>query len=160
MITGLGVLAITLMVSYDVLMRYFLDEPQLFIDELASFVLVGVVFLGNGPVFYKGGHIRVDLITSHLQVRTQSLLRVVALFVGIALLGIIIYETMLSTVEAFQIGRVSAVMAYPLWIAMLFVPLGLILMGFFMIVRLVKEISWKEEKEPKGSKDISTDISH
>ncbi|MCX5909617.1 MAG: TRAP transporter small permease [Deltaproteobacteria bacterium] len=58
LITGVGVLAITLMVSFDVLMRYFFDEPQLFIDELTSFILVGVIFLGTGPVFYKGGHIR------------------------------------------------------------------------------------------------------
>ena len=72
LITGLGVLAITLMVSYDVLMRYFLDMPQLFVDDLSSFLLVGIIFLGTGPVFYKGGHIRVDLVTSRLKSRTQS----------------------------------------------------------------------------------------
>ena len=115
LITGLGVLAITLLVSYDVLMRYFLDEPQLFVDDLTSFLLVAVIFLGTGPVFYKGGHIRVDLVTSRLKPKTQSRLRVVTLSIGIALLGVVIYETMVSTVAAFQTGRVSAVMAYPLW---------------------------------------------
>jgi TRAP-type transport system small permease protein len=160
LITGLGVLAITLMVSFDVLMRYFLDEPQLFIDELTSFILVGVIFLGTGPVFYKGGHIRVDLVTSHLKPKTQRGLKVVTLLIGIALLGIITYETMVSTIMALKTGRVSAVMAYPLWIAMFFVPLGLILMSFFMVVGLVKEMRGKEGKDPRGPKDISTEISH
>jgi TRAP-type C4-dicarboxylate transport system permease small subunit len=160
LITGLGVLAITLLVSYDVLMRYFLDRPQLFVDELTSFILVGVIFFGTGPVFYKGGHIRVDLVTSHLKSKTQRGLRVATLFIGIALLGIITYETLVSTVVAFQMGRLSAVMAYPIWIAMSFIPLGLILMAFFMLIGLVVEITHKKDKEPEGLKDISTEISH
>jgi TRAP-type C4-dicarboxylate transport system permease small subunit len=158
--TGLLVLAITLMVSYDVLMRYFLDEPQLFVDELTSFILVAVIFFGTGPTFQKGGHIRVDLLTNLLKPRTQSHLRVITLLIGIALLGIVTYETMVSTIVAFQVGRVSAVMAYPLWIAMSFIPLGLILMAFSMGVELVKVIRGKGEKPSAGPKDISTEISH
>jgi TRAP-type C4-dicarboxylate transport system permease small subunit len=157
LLTGLCVLAMTLMVSYDVLMRYFLDDPQLFVDDLTSFLLVAVIFLGAGPVFYKGGHIRIDLLTSRLKSKTQSRMRVITLFIGIALLGIVIYETMVSTVAAFQTGRVSAVMNYPLWMGMIFIPLGLILMVFFMVVELVKEMKGKAEK---GHEDISMEISH
>jgi TRAP-type C4-dicarboxylate transport system permease small subunit len=157
LLTGLGVLAITLMVSYDVLMRYFLDDPQLFVDDLTSFLLVAIIFLGAGPVFYKGGHIRIDLVTSRLKSKTQSRMRVITLFIGIAFLFIVIYETMVSTVAAFQTGRVSAVMNYPLWAGMIFIPLGLILMAFFMGVQLVKEMKGKAEKGPE---DISMEISH
>jgi TRAP-type C4-dicarboxylate transport system permease small subunit len=160
LLVGFWVLAITLMVSYDVLMRYFLDMPQLFVDDLSSFLLVGIIFLGAGPVFYKGGHIRVDLLTSRLKPKTQSRLRVITLFIGIALLGIVAFETMVSTVVAFQTGRVSAVMVYPLWVAMLFIPLGLILMAFFMVVGLVKEMKGKAEKGHRDPKDISAEISH
>ncbi len=158
LITGLGVLVTTLLVSYDVLMRYFLDMPQLFVDDLTSFLLVGIIFLGTGPVFYKGGHIRVDLVTSRLKSRTQARLRVITLIIGIFLLGIVAYETAVSTVAAFQTGRVSAVMVYPLWIAMGFIPLGLILMAFFMVVELVKQVQGKAEKG--HAKEVSTEISH
>lgn len=158
LITGLGVLVITLLVSYDVLMRYFLDMPQLFVDDLTSFLLVGIIFLGTGPVFYKGGHIRVDLVTSRLKSRTQARLRIITLIIGIFLLGIVAYETAISTVSAFQTGRVSAVMVYPLWIAMAFIPLGLILMAFFMTVELVKQA--KGRAENGHAKEVSTEISH
>jgi TRAP-type C4-dicarboxylate transport system permease small subunit len=160
LLTGLGVLAMTLMVSYDVLMRYFLDDPQLFVDDLTSFLLVAVIFLGAGPVFYKGGHIRIDLVTSRLKTKTQSRVRVITLSVGIVLLGIVIYETMVSTVAAFQTGRVSAVMNYPLWVGMIFIPLGLILMIFFMGMELVKALKGQGEKSQEGRKDISSEISH
>ncbi len=157
LLTGLAVLAMTLMVSYDVLMRYFLGEPQLFVDDLTSFLLVAMIFLGAGPVFYKGGHIRIDLVTSHLKSKTQSRMRVITLFMGIAFLVVVIYETMVSTISALQTGRVSAVMNYPLWVAMIFIPLGLILMVFFMGVQLVNEMKGKIEK---GHEDIPMEISH
>ena len=159
LITGLGILAITLLVSYDVLMRFFLNEPQLFVDDLSSFLLVAVVFLGTGPTFYKGGHIRVDLVTSRLRKKSQSRLRIVTLCMGLLLLGVIIYETMISTVAAFQTGRVSAVMAYPLWTAMLFIPCGLILMAFFFGVELLKEARGRGGRA-EGPKEISSEISH
>ena len=157
LLTGLAVLAMTLMVSFDVLMRYFLDQPQLFVDDLTSFLLVAMIFLGAGPVFYKGGHIRIDLVTNLLKPKTQSRMRVITLSMGIAFLFIVIYETMVSTLAAFQTGRVSAVMNYPLWVGMIFIPLGLILMVFFMGVQLVNEIRGKAEK---GHEDISMEISH
>jgi TRAP-type transport system small permease protein len=160
LLTGLCVLAMTLMVSYDVLMRYFLDDPQLFVDDLTSFLLVAVIFLGAGPVFYKGGHIRIDLLTSRLKTKTQRWMRVITLSIGIVLLGIVIYETMVSTVAAFQTGRVSAVMNYPLWTGMIFIPLGLTLMVFFMVVELVKAMKGQGEKGQEGRKDISSEISH
>jgi TRAP-type C4-dicarboxylate transport system permease small subunit len=160
LLTGLGVLAMTLMVSYDVLMRYFLGDPQLFVDDLTSFLLVAIIFLGAGPVFYRGGHIQIDLVTSHLKSKTQSRLRVITLSIGIALLGIVIYETMVSTVSALQTGRVSAVMNYPLWVGMIFIPLGLILMVFFMVVELVKVKKGKAAKGREDRDDISMEISH
>ena len=54
LVSGLAVLAITLLISFDVLMRYFLDQPQLFVDELTSFLLVGVIFWGTAPTFFRG----------------------------------------------------------------------------------------------------------
>ncbi len=160
LITGLLILFIVLIVSYDVLLRYFLNEPQLFVDDLSCFLLVVVTFLGAGPTFYRGGHIRVDLVTSRLKPRTERRLRVVTLIIGIALSAIVIRETMVSTLSAFKTGRVSAVMVYPLWIPMIFVPLGMALMVFFMIVALVKQVKTKGEKGQEVPKDISGEMSH
>lgn len=159
-LTGLAVLAMTLMISFDALMRYFLDQPQLFVDELTSFLLVGVVFLGTAPTFRKGGHIRVDLITNCLTPSTQSKLRVLTLFIGIALLGIIVYETLRSAAVAYEMGRLSAVMLYPLWIAMIFIPLGLALMAFFMAMKLREEMRSRRPGASKSGPENPRKIAH
>jgi len=153
-ISGLAVLVITLMITVDVLMRFFFNKPQLFVDELSSFLLVGVIFLGTAPTFFKGGHIRVDLVTNRLQPQTQRKLRILTLIIGMGLLGIVTYETLLSSVVAYQLGRVSAVMLYPLWTAMLFIPLGLGFMTFFMGMNLRKELIARDDQRKDEAKEI------
>jgi len=63
LLAGLATLAIVLLISYDVGMRYFFNEPQVFVDELASFLELLVVFGGAAYTFRAGGHVRVDLLT-------------------------------------------------------------------------------------------------
>ena len=54
-------------------MRYFFNEPQLFVDELASFLELLVVFGGAAYTFRAGGHVRVDLLTAHLAPAARAL---------------------------------------------------------------------------------------
>jgi len=110
---GVATFVIMALVAFDVLMRYFLNEPQLFVDEVVSFLQVLVVFWGLAHTFRGGGHIRVDLVTAYLPGRVRGWLRVVTLVVGIALLGVIAWVTAQSAWTAYRYGRVSAVMLYP-----------------------------------------------
>ncbi len=158
-VTGTAVLLMTLMVLFDVLMRFFWDEPQLFVDEFTSFLLVGVIFLGTAPTFRKGGHIRVDLITNLMAPRNQARLRRVTLILGILLLAVIVWETARSTWVAYELERQSAVMLYPLWIGMMFIPIGLSLMVVLMLQKLIED--WNPSSpppanlQPQGTQEIS-----
>ena len=140
LLSGLGVLALTGLVTFDVLMRYFFDRPQLFVDELASFLLVFVVFAGLAYTFRAGGHVRVDLVTSSLARPVRAWLRVVTLALGLAFLAAVIWVTAQSGLSAYGYGRVSAVMLYPLWIPMLLIPAGLLLMAVAMLAAFVRQV--------------------
>jgi TRAP-type C4-dicarboxylate transport system permease small subunit len=137
---GLATLAITALITFDVLMRYFLDEPQLFVDELASFLQVVVVFWGLAYTFQAGGHVRVDLVTAYLPRPLRAWLRVVTLGLGMALLLVMSWVTWLSVQEAWGQGRVSVVMLYPIWLPMLLIPTGLVLMALAMLALLLRQI--------------------
>lgn len=156
-IAGLGVLAITAMVTFDVLMRYFLDRPQLFVDELASFVLVGIIFWGTAQTFQKGGHIQIDLLTNRLRPKVRRIFRIVTLAMGIFFLIIVTWETVASSMIAYQQERVSAVMIYPLWIPMLLIPTGLVLMMLVMGASLIHQFRPEQERESEGSPGENND---
>ena len=70
LLAGAATLAIVLLISCDVTMRYFLDRPQVFVDELASFLEVLVVFGGAAYTFRAGGHVRV-IVDKDEQVRDK-----------------------------------------------------------------------------------------
>jgi C4-dicarboxylate transporter DctQ subunit len=139
-LAGLAVLAIVALITYDVAMRYLFNEPQLFVDELASFLEVVVIFGGLAYTFRTGGHVRVDLVTTHLPGRVRARLRAVGLVLGLVFLAIVMWTTVDSALTAHRYGRVSAVMLYPLWPTMLLIPLGLALLAVAMLVALVAQL--------------------
>lgn len=138
---GIATLLITGLVALDVLMRYFLNEPQLFVDEVAGFLQVLVIFWGLAYTFQAGGHIRVDLVITHLPGPVRAWLRVVTLALGVALLAIVSWVTALSALTAWHYERVSTVMLYPIWLPMLLIPTGLALMTVSMLLALGRQVA-------------------
>ena len=137
---GLATLVIAGTTTADVLLRYFLNRPLLGMDEIAGFLQVLVVFWGCAHAFREGGHIRVDLVTSHLPGPLRAWLRVVTLALGLLLLGVVCWVTTQSALTAYRYQRVSAVMLYPLWPAMLLIPTGLALMAVAMLATLGRQL--------------------
>ena len=137
---GIATLVIAGATTCDVLLRYFLNRPLLGVDEIAGFLQVLIVFWGCAYAFQQGGHIRVDLVTSHLPGPLRAWLRVVTLLLGLLFLGVICWVTMQSALTAYHYQRVSAVMLYPLWPAMLLIPTGLALMAVAMLATLGRQL--------------------
>jgi len=157
LLAGLATLAIVLLISYDVAMRYFFEQPQLFVDEVASFLEVLVVFGGAAYTFRAGGHVRVDLVTGRIARAARAWLRVVTLGLGVVFLAVVIWVTVQSGITAFRYGRVSTVMLYPLWLPMLSIPAGLALMALAMLATLARQVraalgppSARDEVTPEG----------
>ena len=145
---GVAVLAIVVLITYDVLMRHFLNEPQLFVDEVASFLQILVIFGGLAYTFRTGGHVRVDLLTTRLSGRARAWLRAAGLALSLAFLVIVIWTTAQSALTAYRYGRVSTVMLYPLWLPMLVIPLGLALLGVIMLLALAQQLRRLRAPEP------------
>jgi TRAP-type C4-dicarboxylate transport system permease small subunit len=140
LLAGFATLAIVLLVSYDVTMRSFFNQPQLFVDEVASFLQVLLIFGGAAATFRSGGHVRVDLLTAHVRPAVRAWLRGLTLLLGVVLLAVVIWVTTQSALNAYRYGRVSAVMLYPLWLPMACIPAGLALMALAMLVALGRQV--------------------
>lgn len=158
LLAGFATLAIVLLISLDVTMRYFFDRPQLFVDEVASFLEVLVVFGGAAYTFRAGGHVRVDLVTGMVPPAARAWLRVITLALGLGFLALVIWVTTQSALTAYRYGRVSAVMLYPLWAPMLIIPAGLALMALAMLTSLLRQVrktlgprSARDEVTPEGN---------
>jgi C4-dicarboxylate transporter, DctQ subunit len=85
---GTGIAAILLLASlalvfYSVFMRYFMNQPIPWVDELVGYLLVGLVMLAAADALRRGEHIAVDLLTGRLVGRGR---RIALLFAQVACL--------------------------------------------------------------------------
>ncbi|HYE93096.1 MAG TPA: TRAP transporter small permease [Terriglobales bacterium] len=151
LLAGFATLAIVLLITYDVAMRYFFNQPQIFVDEVASFLEVLVVFSGAAYTFHAGGHVRVDLLTGRLRPAARGWLRALTLLLAVVFLSIVIWVTTQSAITAWRYGRVSAVMLYPLWMPMAIIPAGLALLGLAMLLALGRQV--KRLAGPRAGRD-------
>jgi C4-dicarboxylate transporter, DctQ subunit len=140
LLSGLATLVLALLISFDVLMRYFFNRPQLLVDELGPFLLLLVIFGAAAQTYRVGGHVRVDLVTSHLPPPARAWLRLLNLALGLVFLAVVIWVTGQSALTAYRYGRVSAVLLYPLWVPMLLIPAGLLLMALCMVGTLRRQL--------------------
>ena len=62
-LAGAGVVALVAMmaiVTFDVVLRYFFNDPTVWAGEVASFLTISVVFLGLGQNIRQDDHIRIE----------------------------------------------------------------------------------------------------
>ena len=57
------------LIAYSVVMRYFLNQPVAWVDELVGYLLVASVMLAAADALLEGEHIAVDIVTERLGAR-------------------------------------------------------------------------------------------
>ena len=72
---GWLVVAMILLIFFEVFMRYGLNRPPAIADEISAYLLVGLAYLGAAFTWKEKGHIRITSITSRLPTKVANWLR-------------------------------------------------------------------------------------
>ncbi len=65
-LAALSLLATLALIAYSVFMRYVVNRPTAWVDELAGYLLVACIMLAVADALFHGEHIAVDLVTERL----------------------------------------------------------------------------------------------
>ena len=127
-LAGAGVVALVAMmviVTFDVVLRYFFNDPTVWAGEVASFLTISVVFLGLGQNMRQGDHIRIDVITNLLSRRMRLVLDVLAHAIAIVF-SVVLFMGCWVRFDNFWVRRTvsDSPIMIPLWIPMLPVLVG------------------------------------
>lgn len=154
---GIGLAAISLLgslalVVYSVVMRYFLNQPAAWVDELVGYLLVACVMLAAADALLEGEHLAVDLVTERLGARGKR----VTLLAGLAAVAL---SALLLAIEGYDMVAFSRMvglksngyMATPMWIPQLLVPIGAVLMLLAALVAFV--LALRNPKPPRPDAD-------
>ncbi len=119
---GALVLAVMmLMTFFDVIGRYFLNQPIVGTVDMTELYMGLIVFLGIGATTLKRGHISVDIVVSRLRPRARLLSDLFAQAVCAVLAGLICWQLWVVAQDTFAnhiVTRVWETPVYPVAYAM------------------------------------------
>jgi len=140
---GLGAVlmaATGVMLTYEVIARYFFVKPTIWAAELSQLCLVWGCLLAMPHLLALRRHITVNAITSLLPVPGQRICAYIALCAVIVFSAIVAYWGFDIFYTSFERGRTTgSILNLPIWISEASVPVGfglLSLQGAVEVVRL------------------------
>lgn len=142
-ITAITLLAIVFLGFLQVVFRG-LGFPLAWTEEASLFCFVWFAYMGAAACTLENKHIRVEFLIERLPTKLNLFVKVLINILWLAVCVII--GTAGAKVMFFALTRGSLTVGgkFPYWIAMLSVSVGMLLMGFGVVVNTVKLFTDKE----------------
>jgi TRAP-type C4-dicarboxylate transport system permease small subunit len=98
-------------------------------DDLASWSMAAMAFLGLAHTFRSGEMIRVGLVTDRLQGRTRWWFEMFSLTIGLGFVGFFAWHAVQLTYDSWRFNDMAqGVLAIPLWIPQIGYATGLVIL--------------------------------
>lgn len=88
--------AVTVSLTFmQVILRYFFNNPQTWVEEVGRYLFVWITFLGVAAAYFRDTHIRVDAVMSLIGGRVQRGADLLRRFVDAAAIAALLYSGIL-----------------------------------------------------------------
>lgn len=136
-------LAVMIIVSADVFMRYVFNSPFSWAYDLISlYLMAGIFFLVLSPAYAEGTHINVDVIQQSLPPRGIRTAEVVNTAAGLIIFILIAYLGLTRAIDSFHAGDVIAgAIPWPTWPSLALVPFGAGLLSLRLALHLISHVA-------------------
>jgi C4-dicarboxylate transporter DctQ subunit len=132
---------VTLTITYDVCMRYFFHSPTVWVQELSIYLCIAIGFLACGYALKNDSHFPITLVVDQLTVKNRCRLKILTCFLGMAYSAVFVIKGIENSKFAYDIGDTSTgLMATPLWIPWVLVPIGGLLLGLQFFNKMFEAI--------------------
>ena len=143
LLAGVIMLAVMVLVSIDVAMRYLFNAPLGWAYDLISLYLVAAIFfLALSDAYAHGAHVSVDILLTRASPRWRRWSEMLTALVGIVLFSLIGWAGFgRSLVNLANDDRMSGLIAWPMFPAAALVPLGSAVLVLRLIQRLLGHLA-------------------
>ncbi len=147
-LAAIALLASMALIVYSVVMRYGLNQPIAWVDELVGYLLVACVMLAAADALREGEHIAVDIITERLSARGKRVTAVLGLLAVAASALLLVIEGWDMVAFSRMVGLLSnGYMAVPMWIPQALVPIGAA--ALLLAALAAVGAAWRGESSPR-----------
>lgn len=128
-------------------------------DDLVSWCMAAMAFLGLAHTFRSGEMIRVGLLIDHLTRRTRRIVEIAALFIGCGFIGFFAWHAAAMTWDSFRFHDMAqGVLAVPLWIPQLGYSGGLAILFIAFVDELIHVVAGGEPRYEKPKPQTAQEV--
>ena len=140
-LVGIGLLVLIALVVWEVFLRYALNAPTTWGNELITYLFAGYILLGGGYTLLHSDHVAMDVIYSQLSPRKKAILDVLTAGFVLIYCIVLLQQTWIMTSDAWETGQRAGTdwgpLLYPVYAAM---PIGAMLVLLQAIAKLFRDL--------------------
>jgi len=144
-------LALTsIILTYSVVVRYFLHQPTDWQDEAAVFMLVGMIFLSSAHVQSLRAHIGIEALAGFLSPRANEIRMFIVDLLSLLFCTFFSWKSWTLFYEAWSEGQTtSSSFAPPLWIPYSMMALGMSVLTLQLLAQVLTRLTGTVPDAPK-----------
>lgn len=146
MILGLILIALIIFGFISVVCRFVLKVPLAWAEELMSFCMVWVAYLGASAAANEHKHIRVSMFVNLLPKFLQKVVTLISNILWLICSFVLVYLGYFVTTGYIARNATSLGGGYPFWVASVAIPIGMILMSIRVILSAIDSLKGKSDE--------------
>ena len=129
-VSGLCLVLIVASVCVEIVMRYFFNNPLIWVVELTEYGLLYVTFMGSAWLLRVEGHVKVDIVLSYMSRTWRNRWAALSSLVGLGVSLVLTVFGGITTWDHYHRGIFKpSVLEFPTWVPLLAIPLGSLLLS-------------------------------
>jgi len=140
-LSSLFMILITVLIGLEVLLRSLFNTTTHISTEYSTYFFIALVSLGLGYTMKEDGHIRITLLTGRLKGKPKMIQELAVTMLALAISAFILYFSVLMAYDTYSLGmKADTVSETPLYIPQITIPIGVLLLIFQLISRILRII--------------------
>lgn len=137
-ITSVMIIILTLLISFQVFIRYVLNTGQFWIQELSVMMMMWIAFLGAAAAVWDNSHIGLNFVVESFPISLKVWTRVLNDFI-ILVFSVLFFNYGLTLISKTMGGTLSA-LGFSIGYTYIIIPVSAFLMALFSIVKIINRI--------------------
>jgi TRAP-type C4-dicarboxylate transport system permease small subunit len=139
LLLALALIAAVVLNFVNVVGRYGFGWGFIAADELQTYSMVYMAFLGAAVASWRGLHLRMDVLAQRLPKGVQKILTIVETSLIVILCTLVTWVALHYVLQMYSFGAKSQTAQIPMWIPHLAIAAGFGMMVFFSLVRIFRK---------------------
>jgi TRAP-type C4-dicarboxylate transport system permease small subunit len=140
-VSSVALLGASLVLTYSVIVRYFLKYSTDWQDEMSVFLIIGAVFMSAAAIQARRGHVAIEAIVGLLPPRVNRVRLIAVDIASLVFCGFFAWKSWIlldeAIVDNFHSG---STWGPPLWIPYSLMTVGMTLLALQLLIQIVDEL--------------------